>query len=128
MSGYYRLLLRCNFWPDYYPPDTTIRILESEHADAQWSYDDTANKYAALLGMKSWVSVSTVLNISWEEWKNLDRMARRYLELETQEIIRQREQHRREQEAELKHKMAEANSKLKFMDTAGSNVSRLLNR
>jgi hypothetical protein len=113
-------------YPPKYPYSCNIYIPDEEIAEHRWAYDDRAKQIGSKNYLTNWISINLVASISWETWINLDPYMRRALELEVEDIIQKRESEVSKQRSDMEFKQAQRNTELKFLNTNGGILDRMI--
>lgn len=114
--------------PKYEEAESDEFIPDLSKADHIWKEDDQAKALADKYDVGNWVSINTVITVSWNEWITFDPLLKRAITTKVNDIVNEREKKASQREQEAKMQMAEVNSKLHIKDIKNTSIGNLMSR
>jgi len=129
MAPYYLLASRARMYPLNYPVlDFYLELNEQQVAKFVWDYEEAAKKIGQKYDVSNWIGVNQIVTIDWKDWLNLEPLIKKAICLEVEGIVNERNNKTLERERKMEMQMAQTNSKLNFLDTSQSAVSKMFSK
>jgi len=116
-------------YPLNYPVlDFYLELNEQQVAKFVWDYEEAAKKIGQKYDVSNWIGVNQIVTIDWKDWLNLEPLIKKAICLEVEGIVNERNNKTLERERKMEMQMAQTNSKLNFLDTSQSAVSKMFSK
>jgi hypothetical protein len=103
-------------------------VLDFDLAQPEWSADDQAKVISDRYDVANWVSVNTVITLSWHEWINFDPLLKRAVVMEVNNIVKEREKLNNRREQEMKMEMLKINNNMPLKDMRNTSMGNLMSK